>query len=79
MSDKHTSCSVGTQSTLFGSMSDATPEDMGELLGVVRSLMSVVPHRYPGMESHARQGSCGDGERRSSGLDISHGGERRGG
>jgi hypothetical protein len=58
-------CTPGSSNTLFGSISDATVDDMAELLGVIRSQISVVPQPYPEREFRAQSGPYEGGERPS--------------
>jgi len=69
-------CGPGTSSTLFGSMSEATADDMAELFGAIRSQIASVPQPYLPRERRAQSGLFEGGEKPSSVLGTSLGARR---
>lgn len=69
-------CTPGTSNMLFGSMSEATVDDMAELFGVIRSQIAGVPQPYPPRELRAQSGPLEGGEKPSSILGTSLGARR---
>jgi hypothetical protein len=74
--NKRTSYTPGTSSTLFGNISEATADDMAELLGVIRSQIAGVPQPYPQRGLHAQSGAFEGGGRTLSDLGTSLGARR---
>jgi len=70
------SCSTGIKSMSSGSLSGAKEEDMVELLGMIRSQISVCPWPYPGMERHAPPGPSENGGERLGDSGTLHGDKR---